>query len=149
EELTHRLRVVAEGTREGTTTTGLGLKIVTVQIKEAIVSSTRVWENLQKPFRAEREKLARMAELDAQQEIARRELANRQARETAELEVTRQLAELRAAEQREIYDRTATEKARRHEMEQQAEQKALAERAATERTRRLADEQLAIQQHEL
>src|SRR5262245_6509449 len=78
EELTHRLRAVAEGQREGTTTTGLGLKIVTVQIKEAVVSSTRLWENLQKPFRAEREKLARMAELEAGEEVARRELAHRQ-----------------------------------------------------------------------
>ena len=52
----------------------LGLKIVTVQIKEAVVSSTRLWENLQKPVRAEREKIARLAEVAAQQEIAAREL---------------------------------------------------------------------------
>src|SRR5687768_10645116 len=43
EELTSRLRAVAEG---------LGLRIVTVQIKEAVVSSSRLWENLQKPYRA-------------------------------------------------------------------------------------------------
>src|SRR3954469_11214130 len=67
-ELTHRLRWVAEGAdrtaggggggdpmseRVGGTGAGgggLGLKIVTVQIKEAVVSSTRLWENLQKPF---------------------------------------------------------------------------------------------------
>src|SRR5208282_2724708 len=60
EELTTRLRTVAEGSG------GLGLKIVTVQIKEAVVSSTRLWENLQKPFRAERERLARMAELETE-----------------------------------------------------------------------------------
>ena len=57
-----------------------------MQIKEAVVSSTTVWHNLQRPFRAEREKLARMAELDAAQQIARQELTNRQGRETAELE---------------------------------------------------------------
>src|SRR5579872_4507482 len=94
EELTHRLRAVAEGSHEGTTTSGLGLKIVTVQIKEAVVSSTRLWENLQKPFRAQRERVARMAELEAQQAVARQELLDRQARETAELEYTRRLAEL-------------------------------------------------------
>src|SRR5205823_1455728 len=49
EELTHRLRAVAEGSREGGDAGGLGLKIVTVQIKEAVVSWTRLWENLQKP----------------------------------------------------------------------------------------------------
>jgi hypothetical protein len=37
-----------------------------VQIKEAVVSSTRLWENLQKPFRAERAKVARLAEVAAQ-----------------------------------------------------------------------------------
>jgi hypothetical protein len=149
EELTHRLRTVAEGTREGTSTTGLGLKIVTVQIKEAVVCSTRLWENLQKPFRAEREKLARLAELEAQQAVARVELANRQAQQTAELESSRRLDELRAAAQRETYDREQSEQARRHSVEQEAEQHALAERAATEKARRQADEELAVQQHQL
>jgi flotillin len=149
EELTHRLRAVAEGTREGAATTGLGLKIVTVQIKEAVVSSTRLWENLQKPFRAEREKLARMAELDAQQAIARQELENRQAHELAELETTRRLDELRATAQRETYDRDQSERVRRHKLEQETEQLAIAERAATEKARRLADEELAAQQHQL
>lgn len=68
EELTARLRDVAEG--------GLGLRIVTVQIKEAIVSSTRLWENLQKPFRAEQNQLARLAELAADEIIAQREAVN-------------------------------------------------------------------------
>jgi regulator of protease activity HflC (stomatin/prohibitin superfamily) len=149
EELTHRLRAVAEGTREGATTTGLGLKIVTVQIKEAVVSSTRLWENLQKPFRAEREKLARIAELDTQQAISRLELQNRQARESAELETTRRLDEQKALAAREAYDREQAERARRHKLEQEAEQLAIAERAATEKARRQADEDLAKQQHEL
>ena len=138
EELTHRLRAVAEGNREGASTTGLGLKIVTVQIKEAVVSSMRLWENLQKPFRAEREKLARLAELEAQQEVVR-----------LEVETTRRLDERRAAAQRETYDRDRVERARRHRLEQEAEQLALAERAATEKARRAADEELAVQQHQL
>ncbi len=149
EELTHRLRGVAESSGEGPGSGGLGLKIVTVQIKEAVVSSTRLWENLQKPFRAEREKLARLAELASQQEIVTRELANRQARESAELETARRLAELRAEQEREAYTRDQAEKARRHRMEQEAEQHALAERAATEKARRLSEEELAAQQHEL
>jgi hypothetical protein len=145
DELTSRLRAVAEGTGS----TGLGLKIVTVQIKEAVVSSTRLWENLQKPFRAEREKVARMAELEAQQEIARRELAYRQARESAELETARQLDLLRAEQEREVYDRAQAEKMRRHQLEQSAQQQALAERTATEKAQRIAEEELALQQHEM
>ena len=61
---------------------GLGLRIVTVQIKEAVVSSARLWENLQKPFRAERERVARLAELGAEEAIARRELAAPRLRES-------------------------------------------------------------------
>jgi hypothetical protein len=149
EELTHRLRSVAESSGEGAGSSGLGLKIVTVQIKEAVVSSTRLWENLQKPFRADREKLARLAELQSQQEISTRELANRQARETGEIEANRRLAELRAEQEREAYTRDQAEKARRHKLEQEAEQHALAECAATEKARRLTDEELALQEHEL
>ncbi|HZM78094.1 MAG TPA: SPFH domain-containing protein [Candidatus Limnocylindrales bacterium] len=68
EELTARLRAVAEES--------LGLRIVTVQIKEAVVSSTRVWENLQKPYRAEKNQEARLAELAAEEVIAVRQAQN-------------------------------------------------------------------------
>lgn len=149
EELTHRLRSVAESSGEAGVSSGLGLKIVTVQIKEAVVSSTRLWENLQKPFRAERDKLARLAELQAQQEIVSREQSHRQAQETAKLETERKLAELRAEQEREGYDREQAETARRHRLEQEAEQRVLMERTATERVRRQAEEELAIHRHEL
>src|ERR1043166_3889891 len=51
-ELTTRLRHVAEGDGNDK---GLGLRIVQVQIKEAVVSSPRVWEMLQRPFPADRD----------------------------------------------------------------------------------------------
>jgi hypothetical protein len=149
EELTHRLRAVAEGSHDGDPSSGLGLKIVTVQIKEAVVSSTRLWENLQKPFRAEREKLARLAELETAQQIALREGANRQKRATDDLEIESQLAQLRATQERETYERDQAEKVRRHLVEQEAEQRAIAERTVTEKARREADLELALQQIEL
>jgi len=146
-ELTHRLRQVAEGGEDGNRSTGLGLKIVTVQIKEAVVSSTRVWENLQKPFRAEREKLARMAELEAQQQISSQELNNRQARDIAELEVERRLAEVRSQQERERFDREESEKARRLDIEQQSARRALVEQSATEKARKEAELERTL--HEL
>jgi hypothetical protein len=149
EELTHRLRLVAEGGAEDVESPGLGLKIVTVQIKEAVVSSTRLWENLQKPFRAEREKVARLAELDTQQHITARELQARQAREAAELESGRVLAERRAAVEREGYDRDQAEQLRRHQLEQEAERRTLAERNATEMARKAAELELALKDLEL
>ena len=146
-ELTHRLRAVAEGSRQDADA-GLGLKIVTVQIKEAVVSSTRLWENLQKPFRAEREKIARMAELESQQQIAAREQEYRQTRETAELETEGRLAQLRATKDQERYDREQAEQVRRHQLEQQVEQRALVERNETAKVRKQAELDLALKRPE-
>lgn len=144
EELTHRLRVVAEGSHnEGSS--GLGLKIVTVQIKEAVVSSSRLWENLQAPFRAEREKLARLAELENRQQISARELENRETREKEELSVEGRLAQLRAEQERALYDREQGEKTRRHHLEQEAERQSIAERNNTEKARGVAQLELALQ----
>jgi hypothetical protein len=149
EELTLRLRAVAEGDREGKNEGGLGLKIVTVQIKEAVVSSTRLWQNLQTPFRAERERLARLAELESQRQIADRELVNRQTRETAELDYARRLEQLKADQDRETYDRTQIETERRLRVEQEAEQRAIAQRTATQQAAREAELELELQRLEI
>ena len=114
EELTARLRAVAEGS--GDSAQGLGLRIVTVQIKEAVVSSKRVWENLQKPFRAERARVARLAELETEAVIASREHATEQERETARLEAESALAALRGKKEAEAFDREQTEAVRRTEL---------------------------------
>lgn len=110
EELTARLRHVAEG--EGTDK-GLGLRIVTVQIKEAVVSSRRVWENLQKPFRAERARIARLAEIESETVIAARERVSERERETAELENEAELATLRASKEALVFEREQEEALRR------------------------------------
>jgi hypothetical protein len=116
EELTARLRAVAEG--EGGSDTGLGLRIVTVQIKEAVVSSSHLWENLQKPYRSEQGRLARLAELAAEEAISAKEMAAQQERETRAIQTDRQLAELRAAAEAAVFDREATERIRRAEQDE-------------------------------
>jgi flotillin len=128
EELTARLRSVAEG--EGTDK-GLGLRIVTVQIKEAVVSSKRVWENLQKPFRAERARIARLAELEAETVIAAREQTAERERETSSLTAEAELAKLRAARDAETFDRDQSEASRRVEREQQVARQTASERHET------------------
>jgi hypothetical protein len=117
QELTARLRAVAEG--HGDSDKGLGLRIVTVQIKEAVVSSGRLWENLQKPFRAERERVARMAQLTADSEIGARELEHEKARETARLATDADLDKLRAQREAEAFDRQQAESARREQRAQE------------------------------
>ncbi|GAA4338512.1 hypothetical protein GCM10023178_51810 [Actinomadura luteofluorescens] len=111
EELTARLRAVAEG--EDNSDQGLGLRIVTVQIKEAVVSSSRLWENLQKPYRAEQGQIARLAELEAEEAVAQREMAAARIKETQRLEHERELAELRARNESQLFDTEAAEKLRR------------------------------------
>ena len=121
EELTARLRDLAEG--EGGSDRGLGLRIVTVQIKEAVVSSSRLWENLQKPFRSEQGRIARLAELSAEEAITERELAAARVQETQRLETERELSDLRARNDASTFDREAAEKVRRAEREQEDERR--------------------------
>ncbi|SEG96680.1 Regulator of protease activity HflC, stomatin/prohibitin superfamily [Nonomuraea solani] len=115
EELTARLRAVAEG--EDNTDQGLGLRIVTVQIKEAVVSSSRLWENLQKPYRAEQGQLARLAELESEEAVAQREMAAERLKETQRLEYERELAELRARNEAWQFDTEVAERLRRTQRE--------------------------------
>ncbi|MBX3162286.1 MAG: hypothetical protein KF773_40350 [Deltaproteobacteria bacterium] len=128
EELTARLRSVAEGSNADT---GLGLRIVTVQIKEAVVSSRRVWENLQKPFRAERGRVARLAEIEAETVIQERERIAERAREEAQLKSDAEIATLRAAQEAAQFDRDQAEGARRLEREQEVARRAATDRHAT------------------
>ncbi|MEV4179548.1 SPFH domain-containing protein [Nonomuraea sp. NPDC049709] len=111
EELTARLRAVAEG--EDNSDQGLGLRIVTVQIKEAVVSSSRLWENLQKPYRAEQGQIARLAELRSEEAIAQREMAAERLKETQRLEYERELAELRSRNEAWQFDTEVAEQLRR------------------------------------
>ncbi len=115
EELTARLRAVAEG--EGDSDQGLGLRIVTVQIKEAVVSSSRLWENLQKPYRSEQAQIARLAELQTEEAISEREMAASRLKETRRIESERELAELRARNDARRFDAETTEKLRRTHQE--------------------------------
>lgn len=153
EELTDRLRTVAEGSSEdeggSSRSEGLGLKIVTVQIKEAVVSSTQLWHNLQTPFRAEREKLARLAQLESDEEISARELANRLSGERGELNVASEIDQLRAEQTRIAYDREQAEKLRRSQVEEDATRQMLAEQNRTAQARNQAQLDLVLQELEL
>lgn len=115
EELTARLRAVAEG--EDHSDQGLGLRIVTVQIKEAVVSSSRLWENLQKPYRAEQGRVARLAELQAEEAISEREMAAARLKDTQRIENERELAELRARNEARRFDAETIERLRRAKRE--------------------------------
>ncbi|MFE3187868.1 SPFH domain-containing protein [Nocardia sp. NPDC059240] len=123
EELTARLRTVAEGSGDGGVRgdRGLGLAIVTVQIKEAVVSSNTLWENLQKPYRSQQNRVARLAELDAQEAVTTREAEAARTGEERRIENERELAELRARNDAARFDRDTGERLRRTSREHDVE----------------------------
>lgn len=144
EELTARLRQVAEG--GGGSDKGLGLRIVTVQIKEAVVSSARLWESLQKPFRTERERVARLAGLETEEAISRRELQVAQERERSRLETESELSLLRSGKEAEAFDREQLEGLRRQQRkEENARKLAVEKQQTTLHTAELEKARLAVE----
>jgi len=113
-ELTTRLRHVAEGDGQDT---GLGLRIVTVQIKEAVVSSPRVWEMLQRPFRAERSKEARLAELTHEAVVRTREAEEAKSAAAQRIATEADVARLQAETAAATFDREQSERVRRAQLE--------------------------------
>jgi flotillin len=113
-ELTTRLRHVAEGDGQDT---GLGLRIVTVQIKEAVVSSPKVWEMLQRPFRAERSKEARLAELTHEAVVRSREAEAEKAAAALRIETQAEAARLQSEAASSAFDREQSERVRRAQVE--------------------------------
>jgi regulator of protease activity HflC (stomatin/prohibitin superfamily) len=122
EELTRRLIEVAEGRVRGSESaeSGLGIKIVTVQIKEALVSSRNLWENLQAPYRHEQERVAKISFLDLQEDIRTKQLATRQITETSEAETQVQIERVREEKQTEALQLRLAEDEKRKQREQES-----------------------------
>src|SRR5262245_43931661 len=146
EELTARLKAVAEG-RGGAHADdeGLGIKIVTVQIKEALVSSQRLWEHLQAPFRYEQEKAARISFLLAQDEIRQKELQNRQFAETGEAETLVEIERIKQTKQTEALDIRLAQEQTRFTREQETTRQKIQLEEQTTRARRESDQRLALE----
>lgn len=123
-ELTQRMKDVAEGHSEGGIG-GLGLKIITVQIKEAFVCSQKLWEFLQTPFRNQQEREARLSRLRVEEEIRQQELSNRKRLETSESETQSDIAKLKAAKERESFEVVLKERIRRQELENEEKHRVL------------------------
>lgn len=122
-ELTTRLRHVAEGDGQDS---GLGLRIVTVQIKEAVVASPRVWETLQRPFRAERSKEARLAELTHEAVVNTREAEAEKSAAAQRIATEAEVARLQSEAAAATFDREQSERARRAQVEAETLAKAIA-----------------------
>lgn len=122
EELTRRLIGVAEGRVRGAESVelGLGITIVTVQIKEAFVSSLNLWENLQAPYRHEQERIAKISYLDMEEDIRTKQLETRQATETSEAETQVQIERVREEKRTEALQLRLSEDEKRKQREQES-----------------------------
>ncbi len=145
EELTARLKSVAEGRGEQGGAEGLGIKIVTVQIKEALVSSQRLWEHLQAPFRYEQEKTARISFLLAQDEIRQKELQNRKLTETSEAEALVEIERTTQSKQTEAQQIRLTEEQSRFTGEQESVRRRVQLEAQTTLLRQETDQRLKVE----
>ncbi len=127
EELTSRLKAVSEGRIEndGSAGDGLGIKIVTVQIKEAYVSSFHLWENLQTPFRHVKEKIAKISFLEMQEELHKKELDTHQTKETGEVNSKMEIERLKQNKQTEAVELQLTQESIRFTKEQETTQQKL------------------------
>jgi flotillin len=145
EELTTRLKAVAEGRSAASqgNDEGLGIKIVTVQIKEAVVSSQRLWEHLQAPFRYEQEKAARISYLDTQDQIRQKELQTRQAAETSEAETTVEIERIKESKQTEALEFRVVQERTRFTREQEVIRERVQTEEQTTLTRQASDQRLA------
>ncbi len=120
EELTNRLKEVAEGGSLGEVVDeGLGIKIVTVQIREALVSSTRLWQDLQAPFRNEKMKASRISYLDTQNEITRKELDSEKFIETKKAETRVEIEQIKQTKETEAHELRVNEESTRYNLEQE------------------------------
>jgi len=105
EELTERLKLVAEGkSGKADGDRGLGIKIVTVQIREAIVCSETLWTNLQSPFRNEKQKAARISYLDMDSEIKKKEMEARRFQEVGQTETLFEIEAIKQKKQTETLE---------------------------------------------
>jgi flotillin len=119
QELTTRLKHVAEG--DAQSGAGLGIKIVTVQIREGLVSSTRLWEDLQAPFRHQQQKNARISYLEMQHQIRQKELETRRVTEISQAETLLEIERTKQAKQTETLDVQLTEATKRRDKQQEAD----------------------------
>ena len=146
EELTTRLKAVAEGRQQGTEVSeGLGIKIVTVQIKEAFVSSQKLWEDLQAPFRHEKERTARISYLSSQDEIRKKEMETKQARQIREAETQVEIERTIQTKETEAAELRLSQESLRFSRSQEAEREKIELEADTQLAKQVSEQRISTQ----
>ena len=146
EELTTRLKAVAERRKQGEDTDeGLGIKIITVQIREALVSSQTLWQHLQAPFRHQQEKTARISQLTMQSDIRKKELETHQTDETREAETAVEIERIKQRKATEAAELKASEELTRFNKDQETVQEKTRLKEQTTSVEQESQQRLQIQ----
>ncbi len=148
EELTTRLKAVAEG-RGREKDEGLGIKIITVQIRESLVSSQRLWQDLQAPFRHQQTRAARVSELTMQADIRQKELETRQANEISEAETRVVIERIKQSKETEAANLRISEELTRFNKEQEAAREKIRSEEETTLVRQKSQQRLQQQSSEI
>ena len=119
-ELIKRLESVTVGGEKEDIQEGLGIKIVTVQIREGLVSSEKLWQDLQAPFRHQQKKAAHISQLNMHTEIEKKELESRYLKETTEAETLTAIEHIKQSKQTERLKLQLAEEAIRLSKEQES-----------------------------
>ncbi|MBN2440131.1 MAG: hypothetical protein JXJ04_02255 [Spirochaetales bacterium] len=152
EELTNRLKAVTE-TRQiagsSEVEEGLGIKIVTVQIREALVSSATLWDNLQSPFRHEQSKKERISYLDMVKEINEKEMETKRLKEATDTETMVEIERIKQQKQTEALEIRIKEESARFEQEQQNNLKKIKLTEQTAKAQKESEERIKIHENQL
>jgi len=150
EELTKRLKAVTEGRtqEESVSHGGLGIQIVTVQIREAYVSSQQLWQYLQAPFRHQQEQAARISRLTMQNEIHHKDLESHHLKETREAETNTAIQQVKQGKQTEALKLKLIEEAIRFNKEQENLQQRVQQEEQTTLAKQASQLRITAQQQE-
>jgi flotillin len=151
EELTKRLKIVAEGQSDGlgNKQEGLGIKIITVQIREALVSSETLWEYLQSPFRNEQYKKSNVSYIQMQDDVNKKELEARKEKETREAQTNTELEIIKQKKQTELIEMKLREDSIRYEKEQNAIREKLEKEEEYILNKKASDERISKKESEI
>lgn len=151
EELTSRLKQVTEGRQQDQdeSNKGLGIKIVTVQIREAYVSSEALWSDLQSPFRHEKRKAAKISFLNMQREIDKKEMETKKLTETNQTETYFEIESLKQKKQTEAMQVKLKEEAIRFSKQQQNLQEKIKQEEKTDLTKKESEERIKVHENKI
>jgi len=150
-ELTNRLKKVAEGQSiEGNETgEGLGIKITTVQIREAIVSSETLWTDLQSPFRNEQRKKSRISYLETENEIKQKEFESKLLIQTGQSKTDLEIEQIQQKKMTEANEIKIKEEGTRFAREQENVQNMTSLRELTELKEKESTDRLIAKENEI